>query len=220
MSAQTFTDRVAAAQSAAAPLAILNSEEALALRWRLHELSAQQGSVHRVSPKRLAELEAGLREAEALIGSLQDEATTTRAVAAELIQNGVLDDVLDFLSTPPRALSSALRGWLGNQAAHEGVAGIALFADADTLVAGELPTDPETLRRSVRLAKRRADTLGVGIGEGPATSLTVETPEHTLVALWLARARSLVVVTRAPTWGGSARQRLEDALPELAALLT
>lgn len=219
MSAQSFIDRVATAQSAAAPLAALNSEEALTLRWRLHELSAQQDSVHRVSPKRLAELEAGLQEAETLISSLQDEAGVTRAVAAELIQSGALDDVLD-LSALPRASSSALQGWLGDQAAYEGVAGIALFADADTLVAGELPTDMETLRRTVRLAKRRADTLGIGIGQGAATSLTVETPEHTLVAMWLARARSLVLVTRAPTWGSSARQRLEDALPELAALLT
>ncbi|CAA9552893.1 MAG: hypothetical protein AVDCRST_MAG86-172 [uncultured Truepera sp.] len=218
-SAQRFTDRVAAAQSAAAPLAALNSEEALTLRWRLRELSAQQGSVHRVSPKRLAELEVGLQEAEALIGGLQDESSVTRAVATELLQSGALDDVLD-LSAFPRASSSALQDWLGDQATYEGVAGIALFADADTLVAGELPTDVETLRRTVRLAKRRADTLGLGIGQGAATSLTVETPEHTLVAMWLARARSLVLVTRAPTWGSSARQRLEDALPELAALLT
>ena len=59
----------------------------------------------------------------------------------------------------------------------------------------------------------------MGLGAGAATLLTVETPEHTLVTLWLGRARSLVLVTRAPTWGGAARQRLEEALPELVTLL-
>lgn len=255
-SAQSFLGRLEAAQAAAAPLLSLNSEEAISLRWWLQALGAQLEAVHRVSPKRQAELETGLKTTEALIMSLQDEATATRTVAAQLIEGRALDDVLGFFDTltpaaPPTptakpaadrtsappgvttfphpqerpAEQQALRTpelqqWLARQAAHEGVAGLALFTEsADTLLAGDLPTDAKTLQRAVRLTKRRADTLGLGLEQGAATSLTVETPEHTLVAFWLNRARSLVLITRAPTWGGSARQHLEDALPELVALL-
>lgn len=220
-SAQSFVGRVATAQRTAAPLGALNSEAAAELRWRLQALCAQQESVQRVSPKRQAELEAMMQETEALISILQAETGAARAVAAQLMQGGALDDALGLATLPsaPSLVPTALQGWLERQAAHEGIAGLALFTDADALVAGELPTDADTLRRAVRLAKRRADTLGHGFGHGGATSLTVETPEHTLVAFWLTRARSLVLVTRAPTWGGAAKQRLEDALPELVTLL-
>jgi len=227
-SARSFVGRLEAAKTAAAPLAALNSEAAAELRWRLGTLGAQEEAVQRVSPKRQAELEAALCETEALIASLQDEATATRAVAAQLMECGALDAALGFPNAPQvvqaqepasPAPPPALQGWLERQADHEGVAGIALFTDEGALVAGELPTDARTLQRAVRLGKRRADALGAGLDQGAATSLSVETPEHTLVAFWLDRARSLVVVTRAPTWGGAARQRLEDALPELAVLL-
>jgi hypothetical protein len=147
-----------------------------------------------------------IEETEALISVLQAETGAARAVAAQLMQGGALDDALGFLAAPPSALAPAppvLQGWLERQAAHEGIAGLALFTDTDTWIAGELPTDADTLRRAVRLAKRRADALGQGLGHGGATSLTVETPEHTLVAFWLTRSRSLVLITRAPTWRGS-----------------
>ncbi len=136
---------------------------------------------------------------------------TTPAAGASIL-------VTPALATPQTSVP--LQSWLTRQAEHEGITGLALFTEsADTLVAGTLPSDPKTLQRAVRLAKRRADTLGTALEQGAATNLTLETPESTLVALWLTRARSLVLVTRAPTWGGAARQHLEDSLPELLELL-
>lgn len=254
-SAQSFAGRTAAARHAAGPLLSLNSEAATELRWRLQALgveqNTQQEAAERVSPRRQAELEATLREAEMLIASLQKDAAATRAVAAQLMQGDALGAALGFLDAPTPApkpvpppapnptpallqpevqqsdalqpdvlRTDVLQGWLERQAAHEGVAGLALFTEsADTLVAGDLPTDAKTLQRAVRLTKRRADTLGKGLERGAASSLTVETPGHTLVAFWLTRARSLVLVTPAPTWEGAARRHLEDALPELVTLL-
>lgn len=244
-SAQSFVGRVTAAGRAAGPLSTLNSDAALTLRWQLGALNAQQGSSQRVSPKRQAELEASLQETEALIGSLQKEAEATRTVAAQLLGgNDALDDLLGGLelfgkapklvaaeaTTPqPASASTAqtkpglhteLQRWLERQAAHEGVAGVALFTEnADTLTAGDLPTAVKTLQRAVRLTKRRADTLGAGLGRGDASTLTVETQGYTLVIFWLTRARSLALVTRAPSWRGAARQAALDALPELVALL-
>ena len=231
-SAQSFVGRVAAAQNAAVPLGTLNSDAALTLRWQLGALNAQQGSSQRVSPKRQAELETSLQETEALIASLQEEAEATRAVAAQLLQgNDALDDMLGGLelfagpTRPPAkpatpAASQAvpypeLQAWLERQAAHEGIAGLALFTEnADTLVSGDLPTAVKTLQRAVRLTKRRADTLGSGLGGGNATTLTVETQGYTLVIFWLTRARSLALVTRAPSWRGAVRKAALDALPE------
>ncbi len=244
-SAQSFLGRVAAAQRAAGPLSTLNSDAALTLRWQLGALDAQQGSSQRVSPKRQAELEASLRETEALIGSLQEEAEATRIVAAQLLGgNDALDDILGGLElfgeasakvtavkaaafqaaraapTTQPAPHAELQGWLERQAAHEGVAGVALFTEnADTLVSGDLPTAVKTLQRAVRLTKRRADTLGAELGRGDASTLSVETQGYTLVIFWLTRARSLALVTRAPSWRGAARQAAIDALPELVALL-
>ncbi len=238
-SAQRFVGRVAAAQSAALPLSTLNSDAALTLRWQLGALIAQQGSSQRVSPKRQAELEASLGETEALIESLQEEAAATRAVAASLLGgNGALDDMwngLALFAEPKKSAKvtsqaaaqvaspaphSELQGWLERQAAREGVAGLALFTEsADTLVAGDLPMAIKTLQRAVRLTKRRADTLGEGLEQGGAGALSVETQGYTLVIFWLTRARSLALVTRAPSWRGTARQAALDALPELVALL-
>lgn len=243
-SAESFLTRLEALQSAAAPLMSLASEAALSLRWRLQSLGMQLEAVHRVSPKRQAEIEDNLQVAESLALSLQDEASAARSVAAQLIEGHTLDDILSFLGTSaavtpstatPSAITTAaatrptpevqnpaspLQAWLERQAEHTGITGLALFTEsAETLVAGELPSDPHTLQRAVRLTKRRADTLGAALGQESATTLTLETPEHTMVAFWLTKARSLVLVTRAPTWGGSARQHLEDALPELVEML-
>ena len=112
-----------------------------------------------------------------------------------------------------------MQRWLEERAGHPGVAGLALYTEADTLVAGELPTDPKTLGRAVRLTRRRADALGAGLAQGAATTLSVETPGRTLIAFWLAPARSLVLITRASSWSGTLRRGLEDALPELSVLL-
>ena len=235
-SAQSFVGRVAAAQNAALPLNTLNSDAALTLRWQLGALSDQQRSSQRVSPKRQAELEASLQETEALIASLQEEAEATRAVAAQLLEGSdALDDMLgglDFFGetskpakgTSPQVAQSGpyaeLQRWLERQAAHEGIAGLALFTEnADTLTSGNLPTGVKTLQRAVRLTKRRADTLGTGLERGDAATLTVETQGYTLVIFWLTRARSLALITRAPSWRGAARQAALDALPELVALL-
>lgn len=248
-SAQSFVSRVATAQKAAAPLETLNSDAALQLRRQLGALRAQQGSAQRVSPKRQAELEASLQETEALILSLQDEAEATRTVAAQLLLgNDALDEVLGGLNffgaakptktepvatnpsasqtaqtkvpTAEQAAAQPVQAWLERQAAHEGVAGLALFTEnADTLVSGDLPTAAKTLQRAVRLTKRRADALGTGLGQGDAEALTVETQGYTLVIFWLTRARSLALVTRAPSWRGAARQAALDALPELVSLL-
>lgn len=232
-SAESFMDRLERVQATAAPLLHLTSEDALSLRWRLQSLGMQLDAVHRVSPKRQAEIEDNLQTAESLVHTLQNEASAARSVAAQLIEGQTLDDLLGFLSPgagrAPRTLSStttilepvnALQTWLDRQAEHVGITGLALFTEsADTLVAGTLPSDAKTLQRAVRLTKRRADTLGTTLEQGSATALTLETPDNTLVAFWLTKARSLVLVTRAPTWGGAARQHLEDALPELVELL-
>ena len=202
------------------------------------------------SPKQQAELEAQLQDAEALILGLQEEAEATRAVASQLLGgNDSLDDLLggfDFFAAPPKAKASeptpaqgaektdpaaepepsaltrnaTVQGWLERQAAHEGVAGLALFADhADTLVSGTLPTETKTLQRAVRLTKRRADTLGKGLERGHAATLTVETEGYTLLVFWLSRAYSLALVTYTPGWLGVARKSVAGALPELTRLL-
>lgn len=261
-SAQDFGSRLAAAQGAAAPLLTLNSAEAAELRGHLQVLQASAGDAP-PSPKQQAEREAHLREVERLSVALTREAEATRAVAAELFQGGLLDEMLglrtptspapaspalednknDEASTtpapppPPQAPARAptpqeraaadlaaqeraeVQRWLEERAGHPGVAGLALYTEADTLVAGELPTDPKTLGRAVRLTRRRADALGAGLAQGAATTLSVETPGRSLIVFWLAPARSLVLITRAPSWSGTLRRGLEEALPELSALL-
>ena len=246
-SAESFAERLSAAQRAAAPLSSLNSDAALTLRWQLGALSAKQGA--HITPKRQAELEASLQETEALIVSLQAEAEATRTVASQLLAgNESLDDLLggfDFfaapakpaaaekpaelapagatqrseLSVPPKE-TATVQGWLERHAVHEGVAGLALFADhAEALVSGDLPVATKTLQRAVRLTKRRADTVGRGLGRGDASALSVETEGYTLLVFWLTRACSLALVTYAPGWRGVARQSVMGALPELVALL-
>ena len=126
---------------------------------------------------------------------------------------------LSELSIPPHK-AGTVQGWLERQAAQEGVAGLALFADhAATLVSGDLPTETKTLQRAVRLSKRRADTLGKGLGRGHAATLTVETEGYTLLIFWLSRAYSLALVTYAPGWLGVAQRSVAGALPELTRLL-
>lgn len=222
-----FAARVAAAESAAATLGTLNSEATADLRERVQTLRAREGPIERVLPERRAELEATLQETEALIALLRQEADATRSVAAQLIQEDAFNDIFGLFSVPalepavpnmPKAVASAdLQGWLEHQLTYEGVEGLALFIGADTLVAGTLPTDADALHRAANVAKSYADTPGADLEQGDATTLSVETSEHTLVTFWLGRARSLVLVTRAQ--GDATRQRLEAALPELVRML-
>ena len=190
------------------------------------------------------ELEASLREVEALIATLQAEADATRAVASGLLSgSGALDEALgvfDLFDAPASALPTpptpapnvvrpgepyappyaAVQGWLERQLEHDYIAGLALFTEnADTLTAGVLPTAAKTLGRAVRLARRRANALGERLAQGSAASLAVETQGYTMLVFWPTRTRSLALITHAPTWRGAARQTVEDALPELTALL-
>lgn len=231
--AASLADRLAAAEGTAATFSALTSEAATDLRGRMRRLRAHTrvGDVGDASPEQRAKLGVALQETEALVALLQREAEAIRGVAAQLFENG-LDDLFGFfgasapkpaastpaLKPPTRsALPGAVQGWLERQVAREGVDGLALFADAGTLVAGELPTGAEALHRAVDQAKASADTLAVDLEQGDATTLSVRTREHTLVTFWLSRARSLVLVTR--TQGDAARLRLEAALPELVTLL-
>ena len=231
----SFEARLRAVQDAAAPLSSLNSDAALTLRGQLRALSAPRRSSP-VSPKQQAELDTSLRETETLILSLQQEAEATRAVASQLLGgNDSLDDILggfDF-GAPPKAEPAAqklepkpslndggVQAWLERQTAQEGVAGLVLFADHDAaFVSGDLPAEPKTLQRAVRLTKRRADTLGRGLGHGHAGTLTVETEGYTLLIFWLTRAYSLALVTYTPGWLSVAQRSIVGALPELTRLL-
>jgi hypothetical protein len=221
-SARSFVGRVEAAKNRRRPMVALNSEAAAELRWSLGALSAQEEAAQRVSPKRQAELEAALCETEALIALLQDEAAATRAVAAQLMEGGALDAALGFLDAPgprrhrsphrPRSRMARTPGRVRGRRRNR------LFTDEGALVAGELPTDARTLQRAVRLAKRRADALGAGLGQGPATTLSVETPG--------AHARRLLAGPRPQLSRRHPRADLGGAagsgsrtLPELAALL-
>ncbi len=236
--ARGFAERLQAARNAAAPLALLNSDEALFLRWRLEAFPAESTQT---TPQ--AEREASLREVEALIATLQTEADATRAVASGLLSgSGALDEALgvfDLFDAPASALPTpptpaptarlgepyappyaAVQGWLERQLEHDYIAGLALFTEnADTLTAGVLPTAAKTLGRAVRLARRRANALGGRLAQGTAASLAVETQGYTMLVFWPTRTRSLALITHAPTWRGAARQTVEDALPELTALL-
>ncbi len=225
--AASFAGRLAAAESAAATFSALTSEAATDLRGRMRRLRAQAASAEHATPEQQADLGTAFQETETLIASLQEEAQATQGVAAQLLQDDAFDDLFGFFGAsettkpaPPATPlpDAALQNWLEHQVAQEGVDGLALFADNDTLVAGELPTEAEALHHAVDQARASADTLAADLEQGDATTLSVETAEHTLVTFWLGRARSLVLVTRAQ--GDAARQRLEAALPELVTLLT
>ena len=166
-----LADRVAAAESAAAPFRGLDSEAATDLRGRVQRLRAQSESLAHASQGGRAELETTLQETEALIAALQREADATRSVAAQLIQEDAFNDLFNFgfnapapkPATPiavPAGAGAALQSWLGRQVAHDEIDGLALFTDTGTFVAGTLPTrrrrpaPHRNRRRSRRLRSR------------------------------------------------------------------
>ena len=194
----------------------------------MQRLRAQSELLEHASQEQRAELETTLQETEALIAALQREADATRSVAAQLIQEDTFNDLFGGFSVPapepaispavPEA-GAALESWLGRQVAHDEIDGLALFTDADTFVAGTLPTDPGDLRRTVNdavYADIPIDTPGTDHERG-STTRSVEMQGRTFVTFRLGHGNNLVLVTRAQ--GDAARRRLEAALPELVTLL-
>jgi len=212
-----FGGRLDAALRAFKPVAVLNTDETLALRATLKHLEGQREAVCHLAPILQAELDSALGEAEALIGTLQETTVVVRAVASQLMSGGVLESALGFPASDAfPALASSVRGWLEQHLLSEGVRGAVLLSEGEVVVAGE-PRDAtgegdlERLREVLDAHKRSLDALG----REEVTLLTPEAPSPTLIAVWPTPTHSLALLLDDPSRRSAVLHRLHTTLPDL-----
>ncbi len=200
----------------------LNSDDVASVRRILTHLDGQRGAFERVSVGLRLQLEASLREAEALLVKLREEYEATRAIADQLVSGGVLDDVLGlFADDAPgtdggaSARAPAATDVLKPYLAEDDVSGAALLGPAGELLAGALPLPAEALRELLgALGHAHAAAAAAG-GTSPAL-LTLEFDGGLVVLGWAGPDRRVLLTLTGPADLVLLMNRLRRDLPTLA----
>lgn len=217
-----FDSRLQRALAAYEPVSRLNSDDSAAVGRTLEHLRSQQEAFYRVSPAMQAQLVKALAEAETTITELERQLDATRAVAGQLVEGGVLDDILglfsddaDPLSQPPPAATGVKPSPVGDvisalQAAR-GVAGAATYTRSGELLAGELPGGAAALGSQLHRFDRDLQALGRELKAGPQHLVTLTTSRHVLALAWPKDGYLVVLIDTPPLLGPILEQVREAA---------
>ncbi len=207
-----FDGRLQRALAAYAPVSRLNSDDSAAVGRTLEHLRSQQEAFYRVSPAMQAQLVKALAEAEATIKELERQLDATRAVAGQLVEGGVLDDILGLfgddagpLSQPAPATTSVNASRVSEvisalQAAR-GVAGAASYARNGELLAGELPSGAAALGAQLHRFDRDLHALGRELKAGRPQLVTLATSRCVLALAWQEDGCLAVAIDTPPLLG-------------------
>ena len=194
-----FETRLSAALVAFEPVSRLNSDETATVKRTLHHLDTQRDAFHRVSLSVRLELEASLREAEALIEGLQAQLEATRAVADFLVSDGLFDDILGVFGDPqephaPPGGGDALEKLLETYLRRPEVRAAAVLSTQGKLVGGRLDLPLEALHKALGGAEGGANTVGQGRHTGDTAPLILEAQGHPVIAAWPTEGYRVVFV--------------------------
>ncbi|HKI57234.1 MAG TPA: hypothetical protein VKB31_08805 [Trueperaceae bacterium] len=222
--------RLDVALEAFRPVEKLNSDDVATVRRILRHLDSQREAFERVSVGLQLQLEASLREAEALLEKLGEEYEATRVIADQLVSANVLDDVLGFLgegaasaappppaggSAPPPDVAALLDPYL-----HEAeVTGAALLSADGTTLGGRLPFDGAPAAALVTALRGAAEQGASTLGAWPVRIATFEYDGAALLAAWPTHEHTLLLSLRSSSDVALLSGRLRRDLDGLAEAL-
>lgn len=149
-------------------VAPLNSEDVASARRILMHLDSQREALGRVSTGLKLQLEASLTQAEQLLDRLEEEFEATRAIADQLVTEGLLDGVFGFgaksESEDKVAPRSAADEWLAElqqrYEQQEGVTAAAVRSLTSEASFGEPPLEWERVEAFIEAATALQDPVG------------------------------------------------------------
>ena len=218
-----FETRLGAALVAFEPVSRLNSDETSAVKRTLHHLDTQRDAFHRVSLSVRLELEASLREAEALIEGLQAQLEATRAVAGFLVSDGLFADILGVFDDPqePHAPpgGDALEKLLEVYLRRPEVRTAAVLSSQGELVGGRLDLPLEALHKALKGAEGDAGTVGQGRHAGDTAPLVLEAQGHPVIAAWPTEGYRVVLVLTSSSGASAVVARLGSDMDAFGTIL-
>ena len=215
-------------------LAKLNSEEVAQVRRTLSHLDSQRDAIGRVSAGLRSELEASLSKAEEMISELQEQFEATRAIAGQLVNASVLDDLfgafdagpLDASDTPaaePEAATpvtdvktgfTPLDVWLAECRAVQGVRGVLVYRQMG-FAGGYIDLELPPLSAALEQLTNHFDRLGTDISAGTQQLAVFETRGHGVISARPASDTRVVVITEQPAALEPTVHMLRRDLPKL-----
>lgn len=216
----------------------LNSEDVLRVRRILQHLADNAERLPQLSLNLTVQLEASLREAEELLGKLEQEFEATRNIADQLVSANILDDLLGgsgALKPDERAPETAepavteqattlasgsepLDALLTELAAERGVDQL-LLTKGDQPLGGTYSASTAGLMEAVSNLETDLNELGGAIQAGPLDLLTIELSRSILAVAWPAPGHRLLVLVSVPATLSLVLHRLRQQLSSLHGLL-
>jgi chromosome segregation protein len=243
----SFEQRLDAAMQAFEPVSRLNNEETATVGRTLNHLNTQRAAFYRVSPGIQSQLVASLAEAEALIGSLQEQYEATRAIAGQLVSHNVLDDILGIFGgdmfaeapAPPaqaaelvepvveapapatrvHAGGAPLHAWMNGYLNERGVSGTVVISTEGQILGGSPQLMTDGLSKAIRIFEGDISGLSQELGLGSAQLVTIEMPGKIAVLAWVPSGPRIVVLLDNPAMLSLVLTKLRRDLPTLGDVL-
>lgn len=198
----------------------LNSEEVAKVRRTLAHLDAQREAFERVSAGLQHELEAALVDAETQISALQEQFEATKAIAGQLVNASVLDDLFGAFDAGPLGSAVApaktpepdvvvvkrtelpstiapLNTWLEQLRTEPGVRGAAIYRE-NTMLCAYLDMPADALGLILSQLDTQLASLGTDLGSGRQQVIVIELANHGFVCSWPSPDTQVVVITAQP----------------------
>ena len=212
-----FIPRLDEALSEFEALAKLNSDDVDTLRRILTHLDSQREAFERVSAGLQNELEASLSKAETMISKLQEQFEATRAIAGQLVNASVLDDLFGAFdggpfgdpvaeeapSEPEQVITQkktglvALDKWVSECRSHAGVRGVLVYRPSG-FAGGYMDLGLQDLDKALADFAQNFIKLGQEIDSGTQQLMILELGNHGVISAWPETHARVVVITEQP----------------------
>ena len=230
-----FIPRLDAALQDFEAVAKLNSDDVDTLRRILTHLDSQREAFGRVSAGLQTELEASLSRAETMIGELKEQFEATRAIAGQLVNASVLDDLFGafeggpFADTPSADTATdepepmltqkktglvALDEWVNECRNAPGVRGVLVYRPSG-FAGGYIDLDLAPLDAALDSFAQAFVKLGKEINSGTQQLMVLELRNHGVISAWPAPDARVVVITEQPAALEPTIHLLRRDLPQL-----
>lgn len=233
-----FVPRVTAALQDYEEVSKLNTEDSNKAGRILTHLNAQAESFGRTSVGMQQELEAALTEAETLIESLKEQLEATRAIAGQLVNTNLLDNLFggSSLTESPQenmsifeepaaqqgvnlqSASERVNNWINSFRQEDGVNSLLLIESAQ-LSAGFTQLDSTNLSAILAGLELNFNQLGQELSLGKQNLSVIEMLSYSVISAWATPQAQVILILDQPALLNALLHKLRRDLAELSASL-
>ncbi len=232
----SFDPRLEAAMLTFARVSKLNSDEVSSAERTLKHLISQREAFQRVSPAVQAGLEASLGQLEALLEQLNEQYEATQAIAGQLVNAGLLDDLFgggEAKKSPPanvehpvaskpqntvlverQSNNGELNKWLEQYRQERGVRSIMVLKHGQVLAA-YLDVSLDGWHKQQHDFEEQLILLGDELQLGRSKLIIVEMQQHSIIMIYPLPQTCVIVVGNQPAMLSFLIHKLQRDIPFL-----